>query len=120
LFCTRDGSFGQHHLIGLHKCSPGTDPAGLQLSFGRFGLSFSLSVKDRLEITAYLRVSLFVSFLISGVFLPVALHFYPVAATFIGSSVMVEFYWLMPLWKKKWNRDLKFSKCFIDIFTSKR
>jgi hypothetical protein len=60
-----------------------------------------------LDIPVYFRVSLYVSYLISGMFFPVALRFYPFAATFIGCIIMVEYYWVIPRWKKKWNRDLE-------------
>jgi hypothetical protein len=38
--------------------------------------------------------------------LPVALHFYPVAATLIAGLVMIEFYWVIPRWREKWGCDL--------------
>jgi hypothetical protein len=59
-----------------------------------------------LDIPSYLYVALYVSYLIAGVLLPVALHFYPVAATLIAGLVMIEFYWVIPRWREKWGCDL--------------
>jgi hypothetical protein len=59
------------------------------------------------DVPVYFQVSLYVSYLISCMFFPISLHFYPVASVLIAGLVLVETQWLIPLWKVKWNRHLE-------------
>jgi hypothetical protein len=52
-----------------------------------------------------LRVSLYVSVLITSLFLPIAIHFHPVTTFLISVLFCAEAFWFMPRWKTRSKRQ---------------